>query len=74
MYEKRELFYWLHRTDFNGLTQMATLYGLENPDKKEESVQVTVQNVNGNSKYLYTPYELMTEPQSLEDERNVGDE
>lgn len=74
LYEKRELFYWLHRTDFNGLTQMATLYGLENPDKKEESVQVTVQNVNGNSKYLYTPYELMTEPQSLEDVRNVGDE
>lgn len=74
VYKEKDLFYWLHETGFDGLTQLASIYRLENPGSEDENVQVTVQNVNANSKYLYVPYELETGPSSLEDVRSVGDE
>lgn len=72
-YEARDLFYWMHETNFNGLNQLSLVNQLENGNTDNETVDITVQNVNANSKYLYTPYELKEDPDGIEGCRNLGD-
>lgn len=73
-YENKELLAGLHEKGFNALTQLPGIYRLEHPDTEDEMVKVTVQNVNANSKYIYTPYELESNPEEMEQAAVIGDE
>lgn len=72
-YEAKDLFYWLHETNFNGLNQLSLVNQLENGKTDDETVEITVQNVNANSKYIYTPYELKSDPGKIDGGKNMGD-
>lgn len=72
-YEAKDLFYWLHETNFNSLNQLSLVNQLENGNTDNETVDITIQNVNGNSKYLYTPYELKEDPGTIEGCHSLGD-
>lgn len=72
-YEAKDLFYWLHETNFNGLNQLSLVNQLENGKTDDETVEITVQNVNANSKYIYTPYELKADPGKIDGSKNLGD-
>src|SRR5699024_12686927 len=50
-------FYWLEEEGFNPLNQLDIVNGLRSEENRiGEIVQVTINNINANSKYLYTPY------------------
>ncbi|WP_394926151.1 DUF3488 and transglutaminase-like domain-containing protein [uncultured Robinsoniella sp.] len=72
-YKAKDLFYWLHETNFNGLNQLSLVNQLENGNTGNETVDITIQNVNANSKYLYTPYELKEDPGTIEGSHSLGD-
>lgn len=55
-YEQNTLFYWLHRQNFSGLTQMRQVSDLL--DKEQEAESVQVENRSASRKYIYTPYEM----------------
>lgn len=60
------LFYWLRESQFNALNQLSDVNDLTlNGEEKEEKVSITINNVNANSKYIYTPYELTTKPNGI---------
>ena len=58
-YDNYKLFYWLHQSEFNSLNQISTVNKLID-EKVDNTISMTVNNINGNSKYIYTPYELST--------------
>ncbi len=73
-YENKELLAGLHEKNFDALTQLPDIYRLEHPDTEDEKVKVTIQNVNANSKYLYVPYELESNPDEIAQAKVIGDE
>lgn len=73
IYDKKDLFYWLHRENFSGLTQLSDLYQLEHPQDDETGI-MTVTTIGASRKYTYVPYELDTLPDTLEHARSFGDD
>lgn len=73
IYDKKDLFYWLHREKFSGLTQLSDLYQLEHP-QDDDTGSMTVTTIGANRKYTYVPYELDTLPDTLENVRSFGDD
>ncbi len=68
------LFYWLRESQFHALNQLSDVNDLTaNGEEKEEKVSITINNVNANSKYMYTPYELTTNPNSMGDVNTFDD-
>ena len=68
------LFYWLRKSQFNALNQLSSVNNLTaNAAGSEEPISVTIHNVNANSKYLYTPYELQTKPENFGDVKTFDD-
>lgn len=64
-----DLFYWLHEENFYGQTQLAELATrLEDTT----SSQLTVKNVGASSKYMYVPYEAVS--QTKRAKKEIGDE
>lgn len=64
-----DLFYWLHEENFYGQTQLAELATrLEDTT----SSQLTVKNVGASSKYMYMPYEAVSQTERAKKE--IGDE
>src|SRR5699024_7527949 len=58
-YNHHGLFYWLEEEGFNPLNQLDIVNELRSEENRiGEIVQVTINNINANSKYLYTPYNL----------------
>lgn len=72
VYEKKDMFYWLHQSGFSGLTQLASLYQLENQDDTDTGDMV-IENVGANRRYCYAPYELTALPEEIEDCYSFGD-
>lgn len=64
-YRANGLFYWLGQSGFHANNQLSTVNQMVN--REEETVNITINNVNANSQYVYTPYELKTNPSQLED-------
>lgn len=58
LYDYRNTFYWLHKENFYGQTQLADAANLLD-DSLMEPNDITIENVNASSKYLYMPYELL---------------
>lgn len=72
LYKASDLFYWLHQDEFFGqeTLPLASL-ALDETTKEEPENTVTVKNLKEDSRYLYTPYELIgTTP----DKNRIGDE
>lgn len=73
-YDSYGLFYWLHQSKFNGLNQLSLVNDLKKDSiDKDEKINITVNNINANSKQLYIPYELDTELDHIENIRTFDD-
>lgn len=74
VYEDYDLFYWLWKNNYSGLNQLSLMetFGLQ--EEKLDEVSFSVRNISANSKYLYTPYELSTMPNSFAACENNHDE
>ena len=55
-YEKESLYYWLRKSGFSGMTQLASGERLSKDGQK--TAGITVSNINASRKYFYVPYEL----------------
>lgn len=55
-YEQKDLFYWLHREGFSGLSQMGQVWELLGNTAEHGSMQV--KNLGASRKYIYAPYEM----------------
>ena len=62
IYDKKDLFYWLHKENVSGLQQLTALYQLENP-ADDDTGNMTVTTIGASRKYAYVPYELSTLPE-----------
>lgn len=78
LWASRDLFYWLHQDGFYGqeiLGDAAKVLG-DAADTQQVST-ISIENVNGSSKYIYTPYELtQTADDTLRkamDDQKIGD-
>lgn len=74
IYEDYDMFYWLFKGGYSGLNQLSLMetYGME--EDRPEQVSVAVRNVGGNSKFIYTPYELNSLPKTIAESENHHDE
>lgn len=73
-YDNYGLFYWLNRKNFNPLQQLSIVNDLKlSDDHIGEKGKVTINNVNANSKYLYTPYELSSITSDFKDTNTYDD-
>lgn len=73
-YEKKDMFYWLHRNEFYGNRQLASVREMVKEDSlSDERSKVYVENVGADSQYLYIPYEMTETPAGFEETRNSGD-
>src|SRR5699024_8018608 len=67
-------FYWLEEEGFNPLNQLDIVNGLRSEENRiGEIVQVTINNINANSKYLYTPYNLHSTKKEFDDVKTFDD-
>ncbi|MBD3107393.1 hypothetical protein IEO70_03365 [Bacillus sp. AGMB 02131] len=64
-YQANGLFYWLEKSGFRANNQLSIVNQMVN--REEETVNITINNVNANSRYVYTPYELKTNPSQLDE-------
>lgn len=67
-----DLFYWLDQSNFSSLNQLQSVARLHG-DENVENVQIAIQNLNANRKYLYIPYELATPVSQMNDVEQVQD-
>jgi len=73
-YNHHGLFYWLEEEGFNPLNQLDIVNGLRSEENRiGEIVQVTINNINANSKYLYTPYNLHSTKKEFDDVKTFDD-
>lgn len=73
-YENHGLFYWLNEEGFNSLNQLSILNDLKLGDETiGEKIKVNINNINANSKFLYTPYELSTNPNNFNNVNKYDD-
>lgn len=70
VYKKHDLLYWLNKEDFHPLNQLSIVNQFINKSDLSEKTTITINNLQANSKYFYTPYELITKPEEL-DKRNA---
>lgn len=67
-----ELFYWLHRSDFYGETQLAALAALVNA-ADEAPIEIHISHIGARRDVVYAPYELISASDGLPDLNDVGD-
>lgn len=70
LYENSDLFYWLHKKEFYGQTQLSLLSSLL--EKTETDNNIIVNNISANPKYIYAPYEISA-GESLLPKEKIGD-
>lgn len=78
LWKNRDLFYWLHQDDFYGQEILGkAAETLDTEMTAADKNTVTIQNLTGNSRYCYTPYELAEltgdSGQKLLDDQKIGD-
>lgn len=73
-YDSYGLFYWLNKSEFSGFSQLSTVNNLVKGSKnKDEKTNITINNINANSKYLYMPYEADIELDSFKNIKTFAD-
>lgn len=73
-YSGADLFYWLHQFDFFGQSQLSQAASLSDPGT--EDIDISIENIGGDSHYIYAPYELVADDDdsALFDAAKIGDE
>lgn len=73
-YRGADLFYWLHQSDFYGQSQLSLVASLTDPGVEE--MEISIENIGANSRYIYAPYELVVndKDRKLFDAAKIGDE
>lgn len=75
LFESKDLFYWLHEEGFYGQTQIANLVqSVDSSITNDKHNQISIRNIGANSKYIYSPYELVDGGSISLPEDNIGDE
>src|SRR5699024_12719212 len=64
--EAFDMLYWLEKEAFHPMEQLHTLKQLLDVEEEAEVNHISIQNINGHSKYFYTPYELRSEEHTSE--------
>ena len=72
LYKYSNLFYWLHKDSFYGQSQLAN--GKQELLGEKSENKMTVSVVGASSKYIYTPYEYITDNEKLKNKNRIGDE
>ena len=70
--DNAEVFFWLHRYSFYGQTQISTLARLVEPletagfteERETDESVMTISNIGASPKYIYAPYELLSNNES----------
>src|SRR5699024_11683727 len=65
--EAFDMLYWLEKEAFHPMEQLHTLKQLLDVEEEAEVNHISIQNINGHSKYFYTPYELSSLPKERHD-------
>ena len=74
LYTSANLFYWLHKNDFYGQTQLASVTALLDGRLTSDDLNtLSVHTVDASRKYVYVPYELCSADAALLDSENLGD-
>ena len=74
LYTSANLFYWLHKNDFYGQTQLASVTALLDGRLTSDDLNtLSVHTVDASRKYVYAPYELCSAEAALLDSENLGD-
>lgn len=75
LYEDGNLFYWLHKNSFYGQTQLSsTALLIEQSEEENSTINITINNLSGSRKYVYTPYELVNAGHDALKAEAIGDE
>ncbi len=74
VYDNYPLYYWLHQTGFSSLNQLYLLEKQSVGGEEPEQAQIQIENVNANSRYLYTPYELSRMPEDFSGTKTVEED
>lgn len=72
LYKSSDLFYWLHKENFYGQTQLASAAGFSQ-DFSDNTNKITVNNKGASRKYIYAPYEILTADNDILRENAIGD-
>ncbi|MGN0546808.1 MAG: transglutaminase family protein [Acutalibacteraceae bacterium] len=70
LYSCSDLFYWLHKTDFHGQTQLGDIANLT--EKNDSENRIIIRNLNASTKYIYSPYEVL-DIQDISYDSLIGD-
>lgn len=72
LYKYADLFFWLHKENFYGQTQ---LFNAKSEGNSEIDInKMTINVLGASSKYIYTPYEYVSDNNELTDKDEIGDE
>ena len=72
MYKYADLFFWLHKENFYGQTQ---LFNAKSEGNSEIDInKMTINVLGASSKYIYSPYEYVSDNDELTDKDEIGDE
>ncbi len=72
MYKYADLFFWLHKENFYGQTQ---LFNAKSEGNSEIDInKMTINVLGASSKYIYSPYEYVSDNDGLTDKDEIGDE
>lgn len=71
-YNANNLFYWLNHEGFSPHNQLSSAYNLANK-KTNKTIKMTIHNLHGNSKYVYTPYELSSNVEKIKNIKVTND-
>lgn len=73
LYKYSNLFKYLHEYGFYGQTQLSTAVKTAYGDSEDKMISVTINNVGASRKYIYAPYEYVSDDEGLLDKREIGD-
>jgi len=72
LYKYADLFFWLHKENFYGQTQ---LFNAKSEGNSEIDInKMTINVLGASSKYIYSPYEYVSDNDELTDKDEIGDE
>lgn len=72
IYDTHNLFYWLNHEGFSAHNQLSSVDSLTD-SKTKQTIKMTIHNLHGNSKYVYTPYELSSNVEEIENVKVTND-
>lgn len=73
LYEKADLFYWLHKGNFYGQKQLVDAALVSGKELANHSFGLRINNIGASSRNIYAPYEFYYANKTLMSENTIGD-